>query len=247
MTALPHLKKWMSLAPVERNVFLPHRGETLFLQGQPSDYFYVVMEGRILFTKESHTGNPLILERLLPGDCVAPFAILFDFPYPASALSDCPSRVVGYSKKTFHVALEKDPELRREVNIDLGQRFKMYQFRLLYANTPIEVRLSHVLLFLSGREYSSGITFSSAHDVCETCGVMNPPVITSISRSSPTFQDSVTITRAILAQMCMTTVETAIRITRSWEKAGKVDLSKRGKIRILDPDFFRKIIEGNAR
>ena len=218
-----------------------------FLQGQPSDYFYVVMEGRILFTKESHTGNPLLLERLLPGDSVAPFAVYFDFPYPASALSDCPSRVVGYSKKTFHGALEKDPELRREVNLELGQRFKMYQFRLLYANTSIEVRLSHVLLFLSGRESSSGTTFAASHDVCETCGVLKPPVLTSISRSSSPSQDSVTITRAILAQMCLTTVETAIRITRAWEKAGKLDLSKRGKIRILDPDYFRRIIEGTAR
>jgi len=212
----------MAKTPSDREVVLSHKGEMLFHQGDPSDFFYVVMEGRILFIKESPFGNPLVLERLLPGDFVAGFAVIFDFPYPAGAMCDCPSRVIGYSKKTLQTSLEQDRGLRREVNRELGQRFQMYQSRLLYANTPIEVRLSQVLIALSGRGGDENKT------------------------DPPSHRTSIAITRSILAQMCLTTVETAIRITRMWEKAGKLDLSKKGVIRILDPVFFENLVRGHS-
>ena len=64
-------------------------------------------EGRILFIKGSPFGNPLVLERLLPGDFVAGFAVIFDFSYPTGAVSDCPSKPVGYLKQNLHTALEE--------------------------------------------------------------------------------------------------------------------------------------------
>jgi CRP-like cAMP-binding protein len=220
---MPTFNDWMSRTPSEREVVLHHKGDILFHQNDPSDFFYVVMEGRLLFVKESPFGNPLVLERLLPGEFVAGFAVIFDFPYPAGAISDCPSRVLGYSKKTLQTSLEQDRELRREVNRELGERFQMYQSRLLYANTPIEVRLSQVLVALSGR---GGIGSAPGHGAG---------------------RDSLVITRSILAQMCLTTVETTIRITRMWEKAGKLDLSKKGIIRILDPVFFDELVLGGSK
>ncbi|MEC4683982.1 MAG: Crp/Fnr family transcriptional regulator [Nitrospirota bacterium] len=220
---MPTFNDWMARTPSGREVVLHHKGDILFHQNDPSDFLYVVMEGRLLFVKESPFGNPLVLERLLPGEFVAGFAVIFDFPYPAGAISDCPSRVLGYSKKTLQASLEQDRELRREVNRELGERFQMYQSRLLYANTPIEIRLSQVLVALSGR------------------GGGGPPQRQGVGR------DSLVITRSILAQMCLTTVETTIRITRMWEKAGKLDLSKKGIIRIVDFAFFDQLVLGGSK
>jgi len=218
---MPAFDRWMRATPPDREVVLARKGEALFRQGDPSEMFYVVTEGRILFVKESPFGTPLILERLLPGEFVAGFAVIFDFPYPASAISDCPSRTVGYSKARLQSAIDSDRELRREVHTELGERFRMYQSRLLYANMPIEVRLSQVLVALSGRDPDQE-------------GIL--PTLSA--------RDSIAITRTVLAQMCLTTVETAIRVTRMWEKAGKIDLSQRGVIRILDPVFFCEQLRG---
>jgi CRP-like cAMP-binding protein len=218
---MPAFDRWMRATPPDREVVLARKGEALFRQGDPSEMFYVVTEGRILFVKESPFGTPLILERLLPGEFVAGFAVIFDFPYPASAISDCPSRTVGYSKARLQSAIDSDRELRREVHTELGERFRMYQSRLLYANMPIEVRLSQVLVALSGRDPDQE-------------GIL--PTLSA--------RDSIAITRTVLAQMCLTTVETAIRVTRMWEKAGKIDLSQRGVIRILDPVFFCEQVRG---
>ncbi|MGC8529607.1 MAG: Crp/Fnr family transcriptional regulator [Leptospirillia bacterium] len=224
---MPVFDRWRELTEPDRVVVLSRKGEFLFRQGDPSEMFYVVTEGRILFVKESPFGTPLILERLLPGEFVAGFAVIFDFPYPAGAISDCPSRAEGYSKSRLLSAIDQDRELRREVHTELGERFRMYQSRLLYANMPIEVRLSQVLVALSGRD---------PDQVAQGGGTV----------TSTTPRDSIAITRTVLAQMCLTTVETAIRVTRMWEKAGKIDLSKKGVIRILDPAFFCDLVRGHA-
>ena len=224
---MPVFDRWRGATEPDRVVVLSRKGEFLFRQGDPSEMFYVVTEGRILFVKESPFGTPLILERLLPGEFVAGFAVIFDFPYPAGAISDCPSRAEGYSKSRLLSAIDQDRELRREVHTELGERFRMYQSRLLYANMPIEVRLSQVLVALSGRDP-------------DQVALGGSPATSSTPR------DSIAITRTVLAQMCLTTVETAIRVTRMWEKAGKIDLSKKGSIRILDPAFFCDQVRGHS-
>ena len=224
---MPVFDRWRESTEPDRTVAHSKKGEFLFRQGDPSEMFYVVTEGRILFVKESPFGTPLILERLLPGEFVAGFAVIFDFPYPAGAMSDCPSRAEGYSKANLLAAIDQDRELRREVHTELGERFRMYQSRLLYANMPIEVRLSQVLVALSGRDPDQ-VALGGSRDAA----------------ASP--RDSIAITRTVLAQMCLTTVETAIRMTRMWEKAGKIDLSKKGVIRILDPVFFCDQVRGHS-
>ena len=224
---MPVFDRWRGATEPDRVVVLSRKGEFLFRQGDPSEMFYVVTEGRILFVKESPFGTPLILERLLPGEFVAGFAVISDFPYPAGAISDCPSRAEGYSKSRLLSAIDQDRELRREVHTELGERFRMYQSRLLYANMPIEVRLSQVLVALSGRDPDQVALGGSP-------------------ATSSTLRDSIAITRTVLAQMCLTTVETAIRVTRMWEKAGKIDLSKKGVIRILDPAFFCDQVRGHS-
>ena len=224
---MPVFDRWRESTDPDRVVALSRKGDFLFRQGEPSDMFYVVTEGRILFVKESPFGTPLILERLLAGEFVAGFAVIFDFPYPAGAISDCPSRAEGYSKARLLSAIDQDRELRREVHTELGERFRMYQSRLLYANMPIEVRLSQVLVALSGRDPDQ-VALGGSH----------------ATTLSP--RDSIAITRTVLAQMCLTTVETAIRMTRLWEKAGKIDLSRKGVIRILDPVFFCDQVRGHS-
>ena len=53
------------------------------------------------------------------------------------------------------------------------------------------------------------------------------------------------LTRQDLADAAGTTVETAIRLMRKWEKAGIVE-TRRESLRILDPNRLRDVADGAA-
>ena len=210
----PPLEEWFRKNTPDRTLRLRKKGNILFSQGDPSDFFYVVSEGRILIMKESPSGNPVVLERLLKGDFVGGFAVIADFPYPASAVVDCPSVMTGYSKEKIRRFLREEPEIHRNILQELGVRFQNIQSMLLFSSDSIEVRLARILFCL----WEKG----------EGAGSLSHPL-------------GIAMTRITLSQMARTTVESTIRITKHWERMGKLDLSKRGVIRILDPAFLRDL------
>ena len=85
--------------------------------------------------KESPSGNPVILERLLKEDFVGGFAVIAHFPSPASADADCPSVVNGNSKGKIRKSLLKDPQLHQNILQELGCRFQDIQ-----SQVPVKVR-----------------------------------------------------------------------------------------------------------
>ncbi len=211
----PPLEEWFRKTLPDRVVRLRKKGNLLFSEGDPSDLFYVISEGRILIMKESPSGNPVILERLLKGDFVGGFAVIADFPYPASAIADCPSVLNGYSKEKIRRFLREEPEIHRTILSELGSRFQNIQSMLLFSKDPTEVRLARVLFCLWEKGEGSAPRSDSSLGIA--------------------------MTRITLSQMARTTVESTIRITKQWERMGKLDLSKRGVIRILDPSFLRNL------
>lgn len=211
----PLLEEWFRTNTPDRVIHLRKKGALLFSQDDPSDFFYVVSEGRILIMKESPSGNPVVLERLLKGNFVGGFAVIADFPYPASAVADCPSVMNGYSKEKIRRFLKEEPELHRNILQELGVRFQNIQSMLLFSSDSTEVRLARVLHCLWEKgEGTAPLSDSSL---------------------------GIAMTRITLSQMGRTTVESTIRITKHWERIGKLDLSKRGVIRILDPAFLREL------
>ena len=60
--------------------------ETIFSEGDTSDWFYIVQRGKIKITKLSHEGKEIILEVISKGDFFGGIAVLRGFPYPANAV-----------------------------------------------------------------------------------------------------------------------------------------------------------------
>ena len=215
--SIPELHEWFSKTPPDKTRRLQKKGTLLFLQGDPSEIFWIIREGRILILKESPQGEPVVLERLQEGDFVGGFAVIGDFPYPATAVSDCPTVLIGYAKDRIQKLLRNNPVLHQSVLKELGHRVQNLQSALLFSTCSLEVRLSRALCSLS--QHKAKVPAPAAGPV------------------------SIAITRQTLARMAQTTVESTIRTTKVWEREGKLDLSRRGVIRILDLKFFHSLAE----
>ena len=74
---------------IERKRF--RKRECIFSEGDQSNWFYILVDGKVKITKLSHDGKEIIIELISPGDLFGGFAVLKGFPYPANAVAmeDC--------------------------------------------------------------------------------------------------------------------------------------------------------------
>jgi len=100
------------------------RGETLFLEGDRAERFFVVVEGWIKVYKGSPEGDrQLVLHLEGPGSPIAEVAIFLDEPrYPASAEAVTPAVVLAISKQAFLELLEAEPAVARGALRYLAER-----------------------------------------------------------------------------------------------------------------------------
>lgn len=208
-----HLSRRLLSVKPDLRISLPKKGDVLYFQGDESQYLYIVSSGRLLTVMESPTGDPIVWEQLGPFDAVGAFALLMEFPYPATCRADAPSEVLAYSRLKVWNCLETDRLFRDTLMKEMGERFQTFLSRLLFSQKSLEARISMSLLTLSGQAVKQ-----------------NPDLKGPISLD---------VTRSILASMSLTTVESAIRITKKWQARGLLDFPKPGKIRILDPEAFK--------
>lgn len=204
---------WFNKNAPDRRVILKKDG-ILFHQGDSPEYLYLVREGCIVMVKESPFGNPFITERLESSEFLGGFAILGEFPYPATARAERSSVVEGFYGDKVRNALVLDLPFRRGFFREIGVRVQELQSRLLISPEPVKIRLARVIVSLCKKSRDTGL--------------------------SPMERDPVAleVTRKSLSLMAGTSVESAIRITRVWEKEGFLDLSNRGRVLVLSPDHF---------
>jgi len=60
------------------------KAEALFAEGDPSDFLYTVLSGRVKVVKSMASGKEVILEMFGPGDPVGAVVAYEGRPYPAS-------------------------------------------------------------------------------------------------------------------------------------------------------------------
>jgi len=91
------------------------RGATLFLEGDPVERFFVVVEGWVKVYKGHPTGDrQLVLHLEGPGSSLAEVAVFLDEQrYPASAEAVTESQVLAVPKEEFLALLEREPKVAR--------------------------------------------------------------------------------------------------------------------------------------
>ena len=170
-------------------------GETLFLEGEPSKFFYSIISGRVKIFKTTRSGKDIILGIFSAGDPVGSVAVFKEIPYPASAQALTQTVCIGIARQDLYTLLEHHPSLARGLLLGLTQRLVELINRVdELTGARVEHRLARLLLRLAkelGRREQGGVFIPLA------------------------------LSRQELADMTGTTIETCIRIMSRW---GKEDL-----------------------
>jgi len=166
--------------------------ELIFSEGDPSDTFIVIVEGRVKVFKSTPAGKEIILEIFGAGDPLGAVAVYEGAPFMASALALEPSEILSIEGKAFFRLLEEDPAFVRGLLSGLTLRLAELTRRLAeMSGARVDARFARLFLKLCdqiGRTERGGIFVPMA------------------------------LTRQELADLTGTTIETAIRIMSRWQK-----------------------------
>ena len=169
------------------------KGEYIFRQGDPADYFHIVTRGSVKCVKSSPEGRECTLKVLMPGDLFCCEAAVFDgSPHPGTAQPMGEVSVLRLSKKAYFDMLRNNPDAAIEVIKYLGNRLNEVQEQAkILALDRADQRLASLLVNLAER---TGV--KDAHG----------------------YRLGVRLTRQDMANMVGVTTETAIRIMARFKK-----------------------------
>lgn len=170
------------------------KGQYIFREGDPADFFHILKEGAVKCVKSSPNGKEITLKILLPGDLFCCAASVFDgavHPGCAQPMGDV--SVLRLSKHTYFDLLRRNPDAALEVIRYLGQRLNEAQENAkVLALDRAEQRMAALLVNLADRS-----------------GAPEPQGLRLTIR----------LTRQDLADMTGVTLETAIRIMSRFTRA----------------------------
>jgi CRP-like cAMP-binding protein len=195
-----------------------HRARsTVFMEGDPARWFYLVKTGHVKIVRHSKTGKDVVLELLGPGEVFGGVAVIEKRAYPAAAEATESTVVVKIPADPMIALADRHPTFIREMARLIGRRLRAAHDSVTsLAVDPVEARLAAALVRLAEREGTRG-------------------------------KDGVTLpfhlTRQSLADMTGTTVETTIRVTGRWLKEELLQ-DVGGRLVLADLDALRARAEG---
>ncbi|RJR15586.1 MAG: Crp/Fnr family transcriptional regulator [Nitrospiraceae bacterium] len=179
--------------------------ENVFVEGDPSDKFYLVAEGSVKVLKHTMMGKDIILEIMSPGDIFGGVAVLDKKPFPASAQAMESTTVIWISRQNLIRIMDEYPVLKLEVVKYFSDKLRdAHEMLKNIATERVEKRIASLLLKLS-----------------EKIGVEDKGFI----------KLDFPLTRQEISEMVGTTVETCIRTMSKLQKSGIIK-SSNGRISI---------------
>ena len=199
-----------------------HRARAyIFLESDPSRWFYLVKSGHVKIVRHSKTGKDVVLELLGPGEVFGGVAVIEKRPYPAAAQATEPTVVVKIPAGPVIALADRHPAFIKEMALMIGRRLRAAHDSVKsLAVDPVEARLAAALLRLAEREGTRGKSGD---------GVTLP------------FH----LTRQSLADMTGTTVETTIRILSRWLRDGLL-IDEGGRLVLTDREGITALAEGET-
>ncbi len=188
--------------------------EVLFSEGDPSDWLYIVTNGKVKITKLSRSGREIILEIISPFDFFGGVAVMRGFPYPANAIAMDNSEVLKISRSNLMRILDRFPNLMYCMAMNIGDRIKgSHEALKNIAVEKVESRIASLLIKLADK---TGV------------------------KTDNTIVIDMKLTKQDIAEMVGTTVETSIRTMSKFKKLGIV-AEKGGKIVIRDVNKLKTL------
>lgn len=196
------------------------KGALIFQEDTPAKWLYVVQDGKVRILKDSASGKELVIELIFPGQIFGGIGVFEGTTYPATAQAMEPTETLQLSRCEFFKLIEKHPGLAKPAITYFGRRLKdAHELMRIIAIERVETRIAAILLKLMEQE------------------LRERPQST---KSTDGIKINVILTRADIAEMVGTTVETAIRVLSKFTKSGWIKTTH-GKIAILEPDKLRHL------
>jgi CRP-like cAMP-binding protein len=190
-------------------------GKVLFTEGEEADSLWAVKEGLVHIVKSGPQGRRVVLEIIPPGELFGAVVALQERPYPATAIAVEDSVIWRLPAGLARQLCQKHPTLRSSILEQVTARLRGAHERLRsVALERVEQRLARAVLTL-------------AEKIGECKGQATV----------------LSVTRQELADMVGTTVETAIRLTSRWQRAGIVR-SARHQLALTDMTRLAEIARG---
>lgn len=188
--------------------------EVIFSEGDPSEWLYVVTEGKVKITKLSQDGKEIILEVVPPLDFFGGIAVMRGFPYPANAVAMEDTKLLKISRSNLMRILDRFPNLMYCMALQVGERVKESHETLKnIALERVEARIASLLLKLADK---------------------------TGSKSADGMVIDMKLTKQDIAEMVGTTVETSIRTMSKFKKLGIV-AERDGRIVIKNQEKLKAL------
>jgi CRP-like cAMP-binding protein len=193
------------------------KGETIFNEGDPSDFLLTVLAGRVKIVKLQPSGKEVILEIFGPGDPVGTVVAYEGRPFPATAIALENTSCLLVRRGPFFGLLEKHPSLVRGLLSAFTRRIVELAQRIPeVAGARVETRFAHLFLKLADR--------------------------VGQARGTSVFIP-MALSRQELADLTGTTIETCIRLMSRWGKEGVIDTEKDGFV-LIDRAGLEALTQG---
>ena len=101
-------------------------GETLIRDGDPSDAFYIMLDGELRVTK-FYGDQEIFLAEAIPGDFFGEIEILLDIPHSVLSRAVANSRLFRLPRAGFWDLLRTSPAVAREIMRTLATRLRNYE------------------------------------------------------------------------------------------------------------------------
>ena len=166
-----------------------HRGEMLFLSGEPAKGVFVVVSGKVRVFQHSEAGREQVMHIDTDGAVIAEVAVFDDGPYPASAACETDVEALFIGKSDMHEFCAKYPPLAMRALRLMAQRVRRHA-QLVESLSFHEVG-QRLALFLLAEAQRTGtasgqrMTFSlvlSNHQIANRIGSVRDVVARAFAR-----------------------------------------------------------------
>ena len=126
------------------------RSDRIFAEGDPSDFFYTILSGRVKIFKMTPAGKDIILEIFGPGDPLGAVAVYEGRAFPASAVALEDTSCLLVPRAPFFALLEEHPSMVRGLLLGLTHRLVELTNRLTeLTGGRVEGRFARLFLKLT--------------------------------------------------------------------------------------------------
>jgi CRP-like cAMP-binding protein len=205
---------------LERLAGMAHRkqlqaGEFFFLQDDPAECMYVLLEGRVKLSQVGPEGDQVLIRVITPVSLFALVAITTASSYLVTAQAAENSLALYWTRHELMDFVLRTPQMAHNAMRIMAERLQEIQERFRQVTSErVERRLVYTLFRLAaqaGKQVDEGVLID------------------------------LTLTRQDLAEMSGTTLYTASRMLSSWEKQGWV-IASRERVIICNPHGLARVL-----